>query len=183
MKQHFFLLLICFTGSSSVTPATVYTCNDGKLAFVSDAPLEIIRSESNDVRGAVDIAARSFLFTVNINTFEGFNSALQREHFNENYMESDEYPTASFKGKLIEEVDLGVDGTYDIRAKGILEVHGVPQERIIRGTIDVKEGTLRVTSDFTVLLEEHSIKIPRVVYQKISPEIQVKIDCLLKPVK
>jgi hypothetical protein len=52
-------------------------------------------------------------------SFQGFNSPLQKEHFNENYVESDKFPEASFKGKIIEDQDLTVDGTYELRAKGI----------------------------------------------------------------
>jgi hypothetical protein len=43
-------------------------------------------------------------------TFEGFNSALQREHFNENYIESNRFPDASFNGKIIEDIDFAKDG-------------------------------------------------------------------------
>ena len=50
-------------------------------------------------------------------SFQGFNSPLQKEHFNENYVESDKFPDASFKGKVIEDVDLSKDGTYEVRAK------------------------------------------------------------------
>ncbi len=51
-------------------------------------------------------------------SFQGFNSTLQREHFNENYIESDKYPEARFSGKVIEDIDFSKDGTYIIRAKG-----------------------------------------------------------------
>ncbi len=40
-----------------------------------------------------------------VNSFKGFNSALQKEHFNENYMESENFPYASFEGKIIEDID------------------------------------------------------------------------------
>jgi len=61
---------------------------------------------------------------------------LQKEHFNENYLESDKYPEASFKGKIIEDIDLDKDGEYEVRAKGELTIHGIMQERIIKANIN-----------------------------------------------
>ena len=64
----------------------------------------------------MDVVKRQFAFSVKMNSFMGFNSPLQREHFNENYVESDVFPDAVFVGKIIEEVDLTLDGTYEIRS-------------------------------------------------------------------
>jgi len=161
--------------------APVFSCNDGIASFISYAPLEIIKAKSNHLRGAIDVSARTFLFALRVNTFQGFNSGLQQEHFNENYLETEKFPEATFRGKFIEEVDLTKDGTYSVRAKGMLTLHGVPQERIINGTIEVKNGIMHVRSQFSILLEDHNIIVPRVVYQKISPEMEVTIDALLKP--
>jgi polyisoprenoid-binding protein YceI len=91
-------------------------------------------------------------------------------------MESDKYPTASFMGHIIEEDDFTKDGTYNIRAKGKLNVHGVEQERILQGDLTVKNGTIKLSSIFTVLLSEHDIKIPRIVHEKLASEIKVIID-------
>jgi polyisoprenoid-binding protein YceI len=118
-----------------------------------------------------------------MNSFRGFNSPLQQEHFNENYVESGVYPDASFKGKIIEDEDLTKDGTYIIRAKGMLTIHGVPQERIIRSTVTVKQGRLSLNTNFTVLLTEHNIKIPRIVSEKLSAEIKVEIQANLEEKK
>ena len=108
-------------------------------------------------------------------SFQGFNSALQQEHYNENYLETREYPHASFSGKIIEKVDYEKDGNYQIRAKGKLVVHGVEQERIIKSTLQIKEGQLVVQSKFTILLEDHNINIPKIVHQKIAEQIIVDV--------
>ena len=176
----FFCFVVMHTHAQS---PGIFSCTDGNASFLSYAALETIKASSNELRGAIDTKAHSFFFSINVNSFKGFNSELQQEHFNENYLETDKYPVATFQGKLIEDVDLTQNGVYDVRAKGILELHGVKQERIIKGTLEVKDNTIHLHSQFSVLLEDHNIKIPRVVYQKISPEIEVKIDGILKPVK
>lgn len=158
----------------------IYRCENGKIALKSDASLEVIEAKSNRLRGAVDFTNNSFAWTVEIKSFEGFNNRLQREHFNENYMESDKYPKASFAGKMIEKIDFQTPGTYEVRAKGKIIVHGVEQERIIKSQVLVSNNKVHISATFMVPLSEHNITIPRIVFQKIAEEIEVKIEADLK---
>ncbi len=153
----------------------LFGTNNGSITFSSDAPLELIKASSNEMRGKFDISKKLFAFTVKINSFAGFNSPLQKEHFNENYMESTQYPNASFSGKIIEDIDLSKDGTFTIRAKGNLSIHGMVQERIIKCDLLVKEGKISIKSNFTVPLIEHNIPIPKVVHEKLASEIKVEV--------
>lgn len=143
------------------------------MSFTSNAELEVIRATSTKVQGLIDPVNNQFAFTVDVNTFRGFNSALQREHFNEKYMESDKYPRAKFSGKIIEPVDLSIDGTYELRAKGELDIHGQKQTRIIKSKVVVHNGSLGITSTFFVPLADHNISIPTIVSQKIATEIAI----------
>lgn len=153
----------------------VYVVDGGQLDFKSEAPLEIIQASSRSMKGLINFTKETFAFSVAINSFEGFNSALQREHFNENYMESDKFQRATFSGRLIEKIDPGQDGTYNIRAKGKLNIHGVEQERIIQTTLTVKGSVIEINSVFSVLLGDHNIAIPKVVQQKIAENILVEL--------
>ena len=146
------------------------------MSFTSDAPLEMIKASSGAILGVVKSVDRSFAFSVQVKSFEGFNSTLQRTHFNENYLESEKYPKITFEGKIIEDINLSKDGTYSVRGKGKFTVHGVTQERIIPCKLVVDDGKLTVTSSFTVFLDDHNIKIPAVVNQKIAEEIKVTIS-------
>lgn len=180
MKIH--LIILCFLGFIFCAfngSREVYLTQNGQIYFKSDAPLEVIEANSNELKGAIDISQRTFAFTVNVETFEGFNSPLQKEHFNENYLESDDFKTASFLGKIIEKTDLTKTGDYILRAKGKLKIHGVEQERIIKSKVTVKDGKLMIESNFTILLKEHDIAIPKIVYQKIAEEIQVTVKAEL----
>jgi len=182
-KQPIILFIaLLLSGQHCFSQTGLYGTNNGSITFSSDAPLELIKASSNEMRGKFDIARKLFAFTVSITSFKGFNSPLQREHFNENYMESVQYPNASFSGKVIEDVDFLKDGTYTIRAKGNLSVHGVLQERIIKADIIIKDGKISISSDFTVLLVDHNIPIPKVVHEKLASEIKVavKADLVLQ---
>src|SRR4051812_29498793 len=95
-------LVLCF----QTFAAQVLSCKDGTIRFTSEAPLELIKAQSNKATGVIDCATKNVAFSIDIDSFEGFNSGLQKEHFRENYMETEKYPKATFKGKIIEDIDL-----------------------------------------------------------------------------
>lgn len=154
---------------------TVYGTNTGFVGFHSDAPLELITASSKELRGKLDTDKKLFAFTVRVPSFSGFNNPLQKEHFNENYLESVQYPNATFSGKIIEDIDFTADGNYTVRAKGNLMIHGVTQERIIKGDLVISKGVISILSNFTVLLADHNIAIPKVVHEKLASEIKITV--------
>lgn len=172
-----FLLLQVIIGT--VAAQSVYRVQKSTITFNSDAPNELIKATSKKLKGLVDAGKKQFAFKVEVSSFEGFNSPLQRDHFNENYMESTRYQDISFSGKIIENVDLSVDGKYTIRAKGELSIHGIGIDRIIYADVVTKNGIMEVVSDFRVALADHDIKIPRVVNDKLATEVYVNVKMLL----
>ncbi|MBI1223638.1 MAG: YceI family protein [Bacteroidetes bacterium] len=177
----FFIPLVLL--GTALPEGTKFTTQSGIIQFKSDAPLEVIEAKSKMLKGVIDMEERAFAFSVDVSSFEGFNSPLQREHFNENYLETKRYKTATFIGKIIEKDDFTKDGTYSIRTKGKLTVHGITKERIIKSEVTTKDGVIKVRSNFTVLLEEHGISIPKIVYQKIAEEITVDVAADLVEMK
>jgi hypothetical protein len=179
-KSLFISLVVC--GLMAFKPASkLFQTVNGKIDFKSEAPLELIKASSDDLIGLIDAEKKNFSFKVPISSFEGFNSRTQREHFNENYMQTETYPEASFKGKIIEDVDLTKDGVYIVRAKGILTIHGVEKERIIKSEMTVRNNIININTSFTILLSDHNIPIPKVVYQKLANEIKVEVNATLQP--
>lgn len=177
MTARFFLFFLMFFYVRSVPAQSgLYEVAAGRIHFTSDAPLELIEARSDQLRGLIDPEKKTFAFSIPMNSFEGFNSPLQKEHFNENYVESRRYPNATFAGKIIEEIDFSQDGQYSVRAKGKLNLHGVERERIIRSDLEIKEGRILINTRFSVLLEDHDIAIPKIVYQKIAEEIVVVLE-------
>jgi len=184
MNKVIILLVFLFSlvfGHSQESKSNIYRTETGHVTFVSDAPLELIAAESYELKGAVDPDKLTFAFQLNVKTLKGFNTPLQQEHFYENYIESEKFPVATFSGKIIEKVDFKVTGSIPIRAKGILKIHGVEQERIINCNLNIKPDSFHVTSEFIVPLADHNITIPKLVYQKIAEEIKVTIDAELAP--
>ena len=176
-----YLITVIFSAASiSHSIAQVFSGNNGIIRFESDAPLELISASSNELKGAINLEDGSFAFTLDNGSFKGFNSPLQQEHFYENYIEVDKYPRSTFTGKIIEPIGQG-QGEFSVRAKGILNIHGVEQERIIRSVLTLEEGKTTLQATFTLMLRDHNIEIPRVVNQKIAEEITVSVELEMLP--
>ena len=175
-RKHLLLFFILVLSSAYANaPNLLFSAKTGTITFTSDAPLELIKAGSNQLEGWLNPDTRQFSFAINIKTFKGFKISTQKKHFNENYLESDKYPQATFEGKIIENIDLHRDGLYNVRAKGNLFIHGVVQERIIKCNLTIKNGVVSVISNFIVLLADHNIDIPKVMNQKLASDIKVEV--------
>lgn len=170
------LLLLAAIGSGY---GQKFGTDKGEIKFTSNAELELISAQSKEVQGKINTQTRSFAFLVKPQSFVGFNSDLQRKHFNDNYLESDKFPAIKFSGKIIEEVVLTQPGTYEVRAKGELEVHGQKQMRIIKAKVISNGRDLQIEARFVVPLTDHQITIPKIVSQKIATEINVEFRATL----
>lgn len=179
MRKLLVFILLIIAATSIAQESSYCVCNNGSANFLSEAPLELIKAASSELEGALNYSDRTFAFQIASRSFEGFNSSLQRTHFNEDYLESELYPKSTFKGKIIEEIDLKKVGKYTVRAKGKLTIHGISFDRIIRCNLEVQKDKILVKSKFTVFLDDHNITIPSIVNQKIAEEIKVEINLSL----
>lgn len=173
-KSTISLIFAFFLSGSLVAQEKYFRMDSGNVHFISEAPLETIEASTSAVQGILEKESKRLAFTIPTESFQGFNSPLQRIHFLENYMESDFYPNSTFSGRIIEDIDLSEPGNYEVRVKGQLSVHGVIKERIITGNLQVEEGRILIQTDFTIPLSDHNIVIPKVVHQKIAPTIKVR---------
>jgi polyisoprenoid-binding protein YceI len=102
-----------------------------------------------------------------------------QEHFNENYMESDKYPKATFKGTItdISKVDFKKDGSYNVTVAGDLNLHNITNKITVPAVIVVKGNTISANTNFKVKLDDYKIDVPKVVENNISKTIDLKVDC------
>ncbi|PJC61805.1 MAG: YceI family protein, partial [Flavobacteriales bacterium CG_4_9_14_0_2_um_filter_32_27] len=148
---------------------------DGEISFFSEAPVENISAVNKDVKALINAKNAEVAFIVTNVGFK-FEKPLMEEHFNENYMESHKYKVSVFKGKIINEIDFTKDGTYEVTAKGTLDIHGVTVEREIKGTLTISNGKINLTTAFDVLLKDHKIKIPKIVVKNIAEFVKVILN-------
>jgi hypothetical protein len=160
----------------------VYVCKNAKVSLYSSAPIEDIEASLNTGVSVYNAGTGELDFSVPIRSFR-FEKALMEEHFNENYMESDKYPKATFKGKMDVKPDLTKDGDYPVKVTGDLEVHGVKQTRTINGNIKVSNGVVNMASEFMVKCADHRIDIPQIVFHNIAESIRIRIAATYAPYK
>lgn len=155
----------------------LYVCKNASITLFSSAPIEDIKAVSSTGASVYNAATGELDFSVAIRSFQ-FEKSLMQEHFNSEYMESDKFPKATFKGKINEAVDATKDGTYPITVTGDLTVHGVTQKRTINGKLNVKGGVVSMTSMFMVKCADHNVSIPTIVFHHIAESIQVNVSAV-----
>jgi hypothetical protein len=160
--------------SITQTGQDIYVCKNARINIYSSAPVEDIEAASTAGVSVYNSGTGELDFSVPIRSIH-FPKALMEEHFNEDYMESDKYPKATFKGKIQEQVDLTKDGTYPITVSGEFIVHGVKQDRTISGTLKINNGILTMNSEFMVRCADHHIIIPQVVFHNIAESIRIRV--------
>ena len=178
------LLSIVFILLASAAYSQKYITKNGYIKFYSETSVETIEAHNRQVNSALDIATGNFVFKVLIKSFE-FEKALMQEHFNENYMESDKFPDATFSGKIINlsGIDFTKDGKYDAEVEGDLKIHGETKKVKEKGTFEVSGGKINGKSVFMVHLADYKIKIPNTVVNNIAEDIQVTVDVNLEQLK
>jgi hypothetical protein len=159
----------------------LYSTRAGFVGFYSRTALEDIKGENNQVFAVIDAGKKNLAFAALLKGFT-FPKELMQEHFNENYVESDKYPKATFSGAYTGDVTLGTDGVYKVMVKGNLTLHNVTKTIETPATLEVKGGHLMGVAEFKVKPEDFNINIPSVVRDKIDKEMTVKIniDCSTK---
>lgn len=174
------ILLIVFP--ISAIHSQTFISKTGHIWFYSYTPIEEIEAHNNQSASILNATTGDLQFSLLIRSFE-FKKALMQEHFNVNYMESDTYPKASFKGNItnLSEIDFKKDGIYDAEASGNLTIHGVTKPINAKGTIEIKDGIPTIKSKFKVLTEDYNIKIPDLVKEKIAKEIEIMVDVTYQP--
>src|SRR5690606_22102100 len=136
--------------------------------------LENIQAKTQKVASAINLDNGDIIFKVKINTFE-FAKKLMQEHFNENYMESDKYPFAEFKGKILNPQQIKGNGTSNVDVSGKVLMHGRTKDYTTKATMVLNNNQLSPISHVYIKAVDDKIKVPAVVGKYISEGIQVKI--------
>jgi polyisoprenoid-binding protein YceI len=175
------ILLFVFLIRPAISRSQVYSTRTGFIGFYSSTSLEDIKAENNQAYAAIDLGKKQLALAVLLKGFT-FTKELMQEHFNENYVESDKYPKASFTGSFTGDVNPTTDGAYKITVSGNLTLHNVTKSISAPATIEVKNGHLIGNTEFKVKPEDFNISIPGVVRDKIDKDITIKvnIDCAAK---
>ena len=175
MTTNRILIVLCFLLSLQLHAQKYYTRSGSTQFEGSEKAFEPIAATNTSTTVILDTRSGNIVSQVFMAGFQ-FKNALMQEHFNENYMDSYQYPKATFKGNLdgFSMANLNTNNTFDLN--GVLAIKGL--EKNIQTSVTVREQDNRmfVSGVFFVSPEDFDITIPSIVRDKIAKQIQINID-------
>ena len=145
-----------------------YIIESSSIEFYSYAPLEDIEAVNTESMGAIDLSTGEFIIKIPVSSFE-FPNKLMQKHFNDSYLETDRYPECVFRGKL--------EGDNAI---GEITLHGITKKISVPVIMSNSVEKVTVDTEFKIALKDHKIKVPRLLFQNIAEEIEVKVRSSFK---
>jgi polyisoprenoid-binding protein YceI len=170
-------LVAITTFSLQLNAQKVYATKTGQLFFNASGGIEKIAAVNNQVDSKFKDADGQIIIGVLIKGFK-FENQLMEDHFNENYMESSQFPKAEFKGyiKNVKEIDFTKDGKYPANFEGSLTIHGIAQKVNTTGQIEIAQGKPTITGEFSVKIKDYGIK-GLYIGEKIANEAKIRVNC------
>jgi polyisoprenoid-binding protein YceI len=107
-----------------------------------------------------------------------------QEHFNENYLESDKYPKATFTGHFVDfdAATLAAAGPHAVQVAGDLTLHGVTRHVQVLASVELKNGQMLASATFPVASADYNIEIPLLVRNNIAKTVTVRVALACAPV-
>ncbi len=168
---------------SSISFGQKYFTKNGKINFdaTSANSPEKIEAVNRTITCVIDTKTGDIQFAALMKGFE-FEKALMQEHFNENYIESEKFPKAEFKGLIADNgtVNYSKEGTYAVKVKGKLTIHGETRDVESPGKLIVQNGKINALADFNIILSDYKVSIPGLVADKVSKTAKISITCQLE---
>ncbi|MDX9697202.1 MAG: YceI family protein [Bacteroidales bacterium] len=161
-----------------------YFTRSGQIYFISKTDAIDIDATNNQVASFFDLETGKIQFAVLIKSFE-FTLATAKEHFNEEYMESDKFPKAIFKGEIIDfnKQKLLTDSILQVIVKGEITIRGITKDIEVPGKIRIQNKQVFASSDFKLSIDDFGIEVPKLVDHRVAKEVSVKVNMTYTPYK
>ena len=154
----------------------IYFTRSGEVSFFSSTPIEDIKAVNNQVTCVLDVESGKTSFRIPIRGFV-FPNALMQEHFNENYMESEIYPNASFNGSIVDWSENKIsERANEVVISGEMTIHGVTKKIREFGNIHINNDKILGDASFIIKLSEYDVKIPKLLRENIAEKVEVNIQ-------
>lgn len=176
MKKILFFLLLFF--SIPIFGQKYYTKTGITQFKASVNTFEPIEAKNNSTSAIVNLETGDIASLLFVKAFT-FRVGLMQEHFNENYMDSDKFPKATFKGNIKNFNFSEFSETKNYTIKGTLTIRGIKKEIETIGTFSKKGEKLMMYASFGVHPKDFNIKIPKIVRNKIAERINISLDYAL----
>ncbi|MBQ4819411.1 YceI family protein [Aquimarina sp. MMG016] len=171
------LCLLCFSMLSHGQQR--FLTKQGYTSFFSSSPMEDIKADNNQVLSIIDTSTGTIAISILMKSFQ-FEKSLMQEHFNENYVESDKYPKAVFKGQIANFEGLN-NNEQEININGNITIHGVTKQIQTTAKIIRTDKNISLKGKFPIEVADFDIEIPSVVVNNIAKTIEVTFELDHKP--
>jgi polyisoprenoid-binding protein YceI len=181
MKKTTFLLAFMFAAVTLIAQKRMTTSATINFDATTSSD-KLPKAENKTVVAAIELRTGSIAFEAMIKSFS-FSNPMMQDHFNgENWLESDKFPTATFKGKItnFETINFMQDGTYFAEVSGDLTIHGMVKPVKATGYVSVAGKSISVVADFTIKLEDYGITGKAIDGGKIAKEPKVSVTADFK---
>lgn len=158
-----------------------YMTKSGSMSFEASQPsFEPIEATHSAVSALLNADTGELAVLALVRGFR-FPLALMEEHFNENYIESHQYPKTSFKGSILNfDSNALSNQPRTVQLTGELSMHGVTKPISVSATITQSDEQITLTSSFSVRTSDFGIKIPSLVRKQIDENVQVEVSLPLQ---
>jgi polyisoprenoid-binding protein YceI len=177
MKKLLVISLLVFTIVNA--KAQIFTAKETLVTFYSKSPLEDIDAANKGAVIVLNSVTNNIQVALSVQNFK-FKNALMEEHFNENYMETEKYPKAIFKGKINETIDYTKDGDYKVTVTGKMDMHGVTRDETYEGTLKKTGNVISITTKFKIKVADYKIKVPSLYVKNIAEIVDIDVKSTLE---
>lgn len=179
-KNILYFLFLCFGIFPTFAQNNIYKTNVAKVNFdAAKSSLEPITAKNKKAKIILNSNTGEIASLMYMTDFD-FPNKLMQEHFNENYMESDTYPKATFSGKINNFSTIDFSKEQIINTTGSFKIHGKTQQKTISLTVLKQNNIYKIKGKLTLQLKDFNIKIPSIMFYKIAEEVEVNILAELK---
>jgi len=159
MKKAFVLILSFLSFGLISNAQKTYATKTAQVKFASKTAAENIEANNNQVVSKLVDKTGQLMFSLLIKGFV-FENELMQEHFNgKDYMDSDKFPKAEFKGSItnIATVNFAKDGAYPVMVSGNLTIKGITKPTSAAGLLVIEKGKLSAKSTFKIKIKDYGI--------------------------
>lgn len=179
MKRITYLLLVVLIQVSTAQNKMIAT--SGQIIFEASVPFfEPIKATDTKVMVTYDPKTQVLECISYIRNFD-FELPLMQRQFNENYMESNRYPKAVFKGKIENFVSTNVDEVpKEYAITGKMQLHGKSKIISVKAIIQKTTNGILLTSHFILDPTDFKIEIPSTIAGKIAKTVTTNLVATLQ---
>ena len=148
-----------------------FSTKKGRIKFVSPTDADV-SAVNNEVSSKIS-ATGDIRFSLLFKGFQ-FKYAEMQTHFNEEYVESEKYPRASFTGTIqnIKSIDLSKEGKYTAKVFGTLTMHGVTKPVQTTATLNIRKGSIAAAATISISMSDFNIDA-----SAVTEKVDLEINC------